>query len=139
MNSARIVWGALGLAGLFLALPQSHAQESGELPAQKQGELKTVKERFSYGVGRNIGGNIKAQELDVDVAALAKGIQDALSGAESRVSDEDIQAAVKVVEKEQIAKAKKRREETALKRIEADPELKAQAEKNATAGWEGFR
>ncbi len=133
MKFPRIIGGLMGIAGL-LTLPMISAQEKEEKPAAEQSEFKTVKERFSYGVGRNIGGNIKSQELDVDVAALAKGIQDALSGAESKVTDEDLQAAIKTVEKDLIAKAKKRREETALKRIESDPELKAQAEKNAAAG-----
>jgi FKBP-type peptidyl-prolyl cis-trans isomerase len=77
---------------------------------------------------------MSAQELDVDHAALMKGIQDALSGADSRVSEEDMQAALKVFQKELVAKAKKRREVEAMTRLETDPEFKAQAVKNSTDG-----
>ncbi len=134
MKLACTTLGLLGIAGLFLALPLTNAQEQKDKPAAKPGEFKTNKEKFSYGVGRNIGSNIKQQEMEVDIAALAEGIKDELAGTESRVSDTEMQAVLKIVEKELRAKAKARREEMAKKRIEADPELKAVADKNATTG-----
>jgi FKBP-type peptidyl-prolyl cis-trans isomerase len=134
MRFAKITLGVLGIAGLVWALPFSLAQEQETKPAAPQAELKTVKEKFSYGIGRNIGQNIKAREMEVDIAALAKGLEDELAGAEWRVSDADIQAAVEVVEKQMRVKLKQRREEAAKKQIEADPELKAIADKNAQAG-----
>lgn len=124
-----MIWGLLGIAGLFLVLPMSLAQDKEEKPAAPTKEFKSQKEKLSYGIGRNIGESLKAQELDVDIAALAEGIKDELAGTESRVPD-----AMKIVQKELRAKAKKRREEIARQRIEANPDLKAVADKNAAAG-----
>ena len=42
--------------------------------------LATQKQKASYSIGLDIGDNFKKQEMDLDPAALAKGIQDALSG-----------------------------------------------------------
>src|SRR5262245_28310818 len=42
--------------------------------------LTTQKQKASYSIGLDIGDNFKKQEMDLDAAALAKGIQDALSG-----------------------------------------------------------
>ena len=134
------ILGWMGIAGLLLAVSPVLAQEKQDQPAPKSGEFKTIKEKVSYGfgmdIGRNIARNMSAQELDVDHAALIKGIQDSLAGAESRVAEEDMQAALKVFQKELIAKAKKRREDEALARLETDEEFKAQAVKNAKEGEE---
>lgn len=47
---------------------------------QDKPELTTPKQRVSYCIGVNIGGNLKNQEVDVDTKALAAGITDAISG-----------------------------------------------------------
>ena len=47
---------------------------------QDKPELTTPKQRVSYSIGANIGGNFKRQEIDVDVKALAAGVTDALAG-----------------------------------------------------------
>lgn len=49
-------------------------------PAQDKPELTTPKQRISYSIGANIGGNLKRQDLDLDAKALAAGLTDALSG-----------------------------------------------------------
>jgi len=48
--------------------------------AQDKPELTTPKQRVSYSIGANIGGNLKRQDLDLDTRALAAGLTDALSG-----------------------------------------------------------
>ncbi|MCA9070164.1 MAG: FKBP-type peptidyl-prolyl cis-trans isomerase [Planctomycetaceae bacterium] len=132
----------LGLVGLLVAGLQINAQDKTEKPEKKPSEFKSVKEKVSYGFGMNIGMNIsrslKSQDIDVDNEALFKGIQDALKGTESRVSDEEMQAALKIFEKEMAVKAKKQREEAkkqrdelAKKQVLGDPKMKALAEKNA--------
>lgn len=52
----------------------------GVASAQDKPELTTQKQRVSYSIGANIGGNFKRQELDIDVKALAAGITDAVAG-----------------------------------------------------------
>lgn len=144
MKRLGTILAGLGLAGLLAVGFQSNAQEKTEkteAPAKKPSEFKTVKEKVSYGFGMDIGMNIsrsiKGQGIEVDDEALFKGIQDALKGTKSRVSEEDMQAALKVFQQEMAAKfkkqreeAKKQRDEQAKKDVLADPERKAVAEKN---------
>ena len=47
--------------------------------AQDKLDLKEPKQRASYAIGLDIGGNLKRQELDVDAKALAAGIADAFT------------------------------------------------------------
>jgi FKBP-type peptidyl-prolyl cis-trans isomerase len=67
--------------------------------------LQAIPSQASYGIGRRIGQQIGGQlshsglEGDlVDISALLLGIQDALSGAESRVTQADFEAALGQVE-----------------------------------------
>ena len=47
--------------------------------AQDKLDLKEPKQRASYAIGLDIGGNLKRQELDLDAKALATGIADAFA------------------------------------------------------------
>jgi FKBP-type peptidyl-prolyl cis-trans isomerase FklB len=51
--------------------------------------LTTQKQKASYSIGLDIGDNFRKQELDVDAVALAKGIQDALSGSKRLMSEKE--------------------------------------------------
>lgn len=138
MRLTRNRLGLLAVAGCLLTLSIMQAQEKTDKPAAKPSEFKTVKQKVSYGfgmdIGQNIARNMQGQQIDVDNAALLQGITDAIHGAESRVSDDEMQAALKIFQTEMIAKAKIRRAEAAKKRIEADPKLKAQSDKNVKDG-----
>ena len=57
-----------------------------EVNAQEKLALKNQKEKVSYIIGMDIGGNLKRQSVDVDPNSLARGIQDALSGAQPLLS-----------------------------------------------------
>ncbi len=148
MNRTQLLFCCFILGGLMIS--QANAQpirqpedpaktdKPAKPPVKTSPELKTVKQRVSYGFGRDIGGNIarniKSQDMELDMTALLKGFQDALNNSDNQVSDEDMQAALQVFQKEMIAKAKKRREEEASKRLDFDPVFKAQAVKNAKDG-----
>ncbi len=58
--------------------------------AQKKAELKTQKQKASYGVGLNIGKEFKDQFPDVDVDALVRGFRDALSGTKPAIDDKEL-------------------------------------------------
>jgi len=89
------------LGVLFLA-SQGNAQEK---PA-----LKNQKEKVSYIIGMDIGSNLKKQSVDVDVSSLARGIQDALSGAKPMLSQEETQETMTAFQKEMAGKQKQRGE-----------------------------
>ncbi len=43
-------------------------------------DLKDAKQKSSYAIGMDIGGNFKKQEIEIDPKAMAAGLADALSG-----------------------------------------------------------
>lgn len=56
--------------------------------------LDTPDQRVSYGIALNMGGNIARQGgVEVDPVAFLAGLQDGLSGAKPRVSEEDLKEA----------------------------------------------
>jgi hypothetical protein len=71
---------------------------------KKEPELKSDEQKFSYGVGLQIGGGMKSQGVKVDVDALALAISDTLEGKQSRVPEADLQAAMMKVQQGLIDK-----------------------------------
>jgi len=90
-------------------------------------ELKTLKQKVSYGIGLNIGRNMKEQGVEIDTLLLIQGVRDALSGAKPQLTDAELQAAMTAFQRDLERKQ-------AMKRIEKDPKLKAAAEKNLKDG-----
>jgi len=78
--------------------------------AQEKPALKNQKEKVSYIIGMDIGGNLKKQSVDVDPNSLVKGIQDALSGTKPLLSNEEIQETMVAFQKEMAEKQKQRGE-----------------------------
>lgn len=56
--------------------------------------LKTQKDKVSYAIGRNIGGSMKKDSVDIDPAIFMRGLKDALAGNKPLLSDEDAKAAL---------------------------------------------
>jgi FKBP-type peptidyl-prolyl cis-trans isomerase FklB len=81
-----------------------------QVNAEEKLLLKNQKEKVSYIIGMDIGGNLKRQSVDVDPNILAKGVQDALSGAKPSLSNEEIQEIMVAFKKEMMAKQKERGE-----------------------------
>jgi len=82
-----------------------------QVAAQEKLVLKNQKEKVSYIIGMDIGGNLKKQSIDIDPNILVKGIQAGLSGAKSLLTDQEIQETMIAFKGEMVAK----REETAKK------------------------
>jgi len=66
----------------------------------KDSSLKTDKQKVSYSIGQQIGQNMKAQGLDIDVDALSMSLSDALEGRESRLSEEEMRSAMQSMQEE---------------------------------------
>jgi FKBP-type peptidyl-prolyl cis-trans isomerase FklB len=66
--------------------------------------LKNQKEKVSYIIGMDIGGNLKRQSVDVDQNILVKGIRDGLAGAKPPLTDQEIQETMIVFKREMAAK-----------------------------------
>ena len=67
-------------------------------PAQEM-KLETETEKASYLIGRNIGGSIKADGLELNVDNLVAGLKEAIAGEDSKISDEDAQAVMMAFQK----------------------------------------
>jgi len=78
-------------------------------------QLDTQKDKVSYSIGHNIGNNLNKQKIDVTPDALVQGIRDGISGGKSLMTEEEIQSTMKQFRTKQMAKAKKQREEAAVK------------------------
>lgn len=60
-------------------------------PASAVGDVKA---QASYGLGLNLGRNLKAQSVEIDPEVLSKGLKDGLAGAKPLMTDEQITAAM---------------------------------------------
>jgi len=77
-------------------------EEKAELKKEKI-ELTEEKAKESYSVGYQFGQNLKKMQTDLDGELLSAGIQDALSGKESRLTDEEMRAALANLQEKSIA------------------------------------
>lgn len=68
------------------------AAPAGQAPAA--GGLKTQKEKVSYAIGMEMGKGVKAQGIDVDPALLAQGLRDAISGAKSQLTEDELKQVI---------------------------------------------
>jgi len=83
-------------------------------------QLKTEKDKLSYTKGVNLGNSFKRQSVDVDEKIFLRGVEDAMSGAETLLTTKEM---VEIEENFQRARAAKKEEER-----------KKLAEKNKKAG-----
>jgi FKBP-type peptidyl-prolyl cis-trans isomerase FkpA/FKBP-type peptidyl-prolyl cis-trans isomerase FklB len=72
--------------------------------------LDTDKKKASYAIGQQVGEGLKAQGVEVDVNVIAASIKDVLEGKESRLSQEELRAAMMQMRQEGIAKRKEQGE-----------------------------
>lgn len=59
-------------------------------PAVAADPFESNAERVGYAIGMNIGTSMKMQELDIDPAQVAAGLQAAFSGAETLMTEEEM-------------------------------------------------
>jgi FKBP-type peptidyl-prolyl cis-trans isomerase len=97
---------AVMLIGAFIPSGVAHAQQipaataaNAADAAQLDKELPTQKDKSSYAVGVSIGNNIKKQAIDVDLAALMRGIKDTLAG-KPLLTDEQVIDALNIMGQE---------------------------------------
>src|SRR3954470_2612555 len=91
----------IGLMGLALAACDKIDTKSSAR------ELKTQKDKVSYGIGLDIGRSFKQQSLDVgdvDLDKLRVGIMDAMSGAKPMMSDSMLQATMMAFQQTMMAR-----------------------------------
>ncbi|MDB5106325.1 MAG: FKBP-type peptidyl-prolyl cis-trans isomerase [Fibrobacteres bacterium] len=93
-------------------------------------ELKTQKDKVSYGIGLDIGRSFKQQNLavgDVDLDKLRFGINDALTGAKPAMSDSQLTETMMAFQKDMMARLDSTNK---VKAAENEKAAKAFLEKN---------
>ena len=80
---------------------------AGEKPV-----LKEEKDRVSYSVGYQIGGDFKQQRMDIDPDAFLKGIEDALAETEPPLSPEEMRATLLEMKKKIQAEQRQQKQAT---------------------------
>ena len=90
----------LAIAALVLAAASPiAAQEAQDV------QLKDLKSRRSYAIGLNVGRNIKGDGLELDLKTLVAGIRDAMTGANPKLTDAELNEVMLGLEQEMVRQA----------------------------------
>lgn len=125
-------------AAVAVAILASACQEAPDEQAAGQQQaggdevkLETREQKLSYVFGQNIGSQLQAQDVPIDIDVFARGVDDALSGAESKMTDEQIMTLLQSYQEEQMAERQAMMEEAAEKNKEEGEQFLAEnAEKD---------
>ncbi|HRX77519.1 MAG: FKBP-type peptidyl-prolyl cis-trans isomerase [Planctomycetaceae bacterium] len=98
-------WTPFVAVTLFSLVVHGQDAPNGALPAPA---YKTTLDQASYGIGINIGQNLKADGLEINVDALAQGIKDVLANVKPRLDQAQIAAALQAFQQEMEAKSAER-------------------------------
>lgn len=104
------------MAALFFAAALVACQSGGD--DLKNVKLETTQQKFSYGMGLQIGKMAKQQNIELDLAAYRAGLTDGLADAEQRVTQEELQVAFTEQQKAVAEQQKAKREQAGSKNIE---------------------
>uniref|UniRef100_UPI00383BF740 Peptidyl-prolyl cis-trans isomerase n=1 Tax=Legionella pneumophila TaxID=446 RepID=UPI00383BF740 len=66
--------------------------------------LATDKDKLSFSIGADLGKNFKNQGIDVNPEAMAKGMQDAMSGAQLALTEQQMKDVLNKFQKDLMAK-----------------------------------
>jgi FKBP-type peptidyl-prolyl cis-trans isomerase len=89
-----LVASAMMLLGNALAqqTPAATTQQSPVASNQSASALPTQKDKVSYAIGMNVGTTLHKQSVDVDPKVVQQGLEDALSGGKTLLSEEEARA-----------------------------------------------
>jgi FKBP-type peptidyl-prolyl cis-trans isomerase FklB len=91
---------------------------SGELPERKK-ELKDRKDRISYSLGYQIGGDFKKEKTDIDPDAFLKGVRDALAQSKPMISAGEMKPMLRDMKKKVLATQRREKMEIEEQRLGA--------------------
>jgi FKBP-type peptidyl-prolyl cis-trans isomerase FklB len=93
-------------------------------------DLDSETGRINYSVGYQIGGDFKRQGVELDAAAIVRGIEDALSGGEPLLAQPEMQETLIQLKRKIVAEERERSNRSELVNIaEGEAFLAANAEK----------
>jgi FKBP-type peptidyl-prolyl cis-trans isomerase len=102
-------------------------QKASEPEETAEPTLDTTEQRLSYMVGNNMAQQFKRDGVEIDMAALSLGIDDAMADKDSKLTEEQVQETIATLQE----RAQKRQEE---QRAELEKERAQAADKNKADG-----
>lgn len=107
-----------GMAAVALASALAGCGAPTEEPKQEV-VLETTDARLSYGIGLRMGQRMSADGMTVDIAAYAAGLEDAMTGSEAQLTDEEINTEMSAFQERRQAEAEAERVALAQTNLEA--------------------
>jgi FKBP-type peptidyl-prolyl cis-trans isomerase len=83
---------------LLLATAAGLAPACADAQGAPAGELETVEQKASYSIGFNLGSSLAQNQVEADIDALVQGLRDGLLEATSKLTDQEMQAAMMEVQ-----------------------------------------
>jgi len=114
MSTLKTYFGRLSVAAMLVALVGC-----GGASQEQEVTLESTDERLSYGIGLRMGQRMAADGMTVDVDAYAAGLRDAQSGAEAKLTDEEINTEMSAFQERRQAEAEAERVAQAQSNLEA--------------------
>ncbi|HMJ89824.1 MAG TPA: FKBP-type peptidyl-prolyl cis-trans isomerase [Candidatus Acidoferrum sp.] len=87
-------------------------------------DLKDAKQKSSYAIGMDIGGNFKKQEIDIDPKAMAAGLADAMSG-KTQLTEADAKAVLTEFRMSMMSKMQEKEKASGEKNVKAGEDFLA--------------
>jgi FKBP-type peptidyl-prolyl cis-trans isomerase FklB len=84
---------------------------AGLVHAEDKVELKDQKAKVSYGIGMNLGGQWKRQDVDVDPELILKGIKDAMAGGATLMTETEVREVLTAFQREHQARQMEKRKQ----------------------------
>src|SRR5580693_10039924 len=72
--------------------PAATTQQPPAAGSQTASAFKTQKDKVSYAIGMNIGTTLHRQSVDIDPKILQQGLEDALAGGKTLLSEDEARA-----------------------------------------------
>jgi FKBP-type peptidyl-prolyl cis-trans isomerase FklB len=94
--------------------------------AQNKPELTTEKDKVSYSIGLDIGSTFKKQDMDIDPAALLKGLQDGVTGTKPMMSEDQMKETMTTYSKSMMEKQGAKAKEEGAKNLAAGEKFLAE-------------
>ncbi len=115
------------LALATVACTADVSDETAETP--KAGETEeapeAIKAKTSYAIGWQAGGSFKQQGVEIEEADFLEGLRDGIAGGESKWTEEEMMAAMQVLQREMMAKQQAEAEEKSKVNMQAGEEFLA--------------
>jgi FKBP-type peptidyl-prolyl cis-trans isomerase FklB len=77
--------------------------------AEENSSLRDKKDKISYSIGYQVGGDFKMQKIDLRPEILIKGMQDAMAGSEPRMTPEEMRTTLTDLQKKIAAEMEEKK------------------------------